>query len=204
VKPAGLHISHPDPAIRERTIEYLNGLIIFADDIDCRRMVFGSPRQRTIEGIKKSDGWALAEDTFRRCLKTLEERDVTIGIEPLRRSMTNFINRAEEAARFIEALGSDHIKIALDVYAMTGEEDSPAETIKRYGKSLVHFHANDDNEKGPGTGGADYEQIGKALESIGYEGYVSVEVFKFDPGPKIIAEDSLRFLKRLFSKNRFC
>jgi len=199
VKPPGLHISHPDPAVRARTAEYLKGLIAFADDIGCRTLVFGSPKQRTIEGVQIYEGWKLAEETFRRCIKALEDRDVKIGIEPLRRNMTNFINRAEEAARFIEALGSEHIKLTLDVYAMTGEEESPAEAIRRYGRKLVHFHANDDNEMGPGTGGADYGQIARALKDIGYSAYVSVEVFKFEPSPEAIAEDSIRYLKKILS-----
>ncbi|MBO3802934.1 MAG: sugar phosphate isomerase/epimerase [Candidatus Brockarchaeota archaeon] len=200
VKPPGLHVSHPDPAVRLRTVEYLKGLAAFADDIGCRVLVFGSPKQRSIEGVRESEGWKLAEDTFKRCVKTLEDRDVTVGIEPLRRSMTNFINKAEDAARFIEAVGSERVKLALDVYAMTGEEDSPTETIRRYGKCLVHFHANDDNERGPGTGGADYVQIARALEDVGYGGYISVEVFKFDPSPEAIAGESIRYLRKLFPR----
>jgi sugar phosphate isomerase/epimerase len=198
VKPPGLHVSHPDPAIRSKTASYLRELIAFADDIGCRRMVFGSPKQRSIEGMPKSQGWRLAEETFRSCLKVLDDRDVTIGLEPLRRDMTNFLNKAEEVAQFIDVLGSDRVRLTLDVYAMTGDEDSPAETIRRYGNLLTHFHANDDNERGPGAGGANYEQIKSALEGIGYTGYLSVEVFKFDPDPKTIAEHALRFLRGLF------
>jgi len=199
VKPEGLHISHPDPNVRSKTAEYLRELISFADDIDCRTMVFGSPRQRDIRGMEKSQGWKLAQETFGACVRTLEERDVTIGLEPLRHDMTNFINRAEEAALFIKAMGCDHIKLALDVYAMTGEEESPADAIRNNSEILVHFHANDDNERGPGTGGADYQRIKTALEDIGYAGYLSVEVFKFDPDPRTIAQGSLDFLKGLFT-----
>lgn len=199
VKPEGLHISHSDPIVRSKTAEYLRELVSFADDIDCRTIVFGSPRQRNIQGMEKSQGWRLAQETFRTCIKVLEDRDVTIGLEPLRHDMTNFINRAEEAALFIKAIGSDRIKLTLDVYAMTGEEDSPADTIRKNGKILVHFHANDDNERGPGTGRADYQGIKTALEDIGYDGYLSVEVFKFDPDPRTIAQGSLDFLRGLFT-----
>jgi len=199
VKPAGLHISHPDPSVKSRTVEYLRELITFADDIGCRTMVFGSPRQRDIQGMYRSQGWKLAQETFGACVRALEDRDVTIGLEPLRHDMTNFINKADEAAKFIEAIGSDHFKLTLDVFAMTGEEVSPADTILKHGKSLVHFHANDDNERGPGTGGADYRQIKTALEKVGYGGYVSIEVFKFDQDPRAIARGALDFLRGLFA-----
>lgn len=199
VKPAGLHICHPDPSVRSKTIEYLRELISFADDIGCRTMVFGSPGQRSIQGMDKAQGWKLALETFRACVSALEDRDVTIGLEPLRHDMTNFINKADEAVRFIDAVGSDHFRLTLDVYAMTGEEASPANTIRKHGKSLVHFHANDDNERGPGTGSADYKQIRAALEKIGYMGYASVEVFKFDQDPRAIAQGALDFLRGLFA-----
>jgi len=199
VKPEGLHISHPDPSVRSKTIEYLKELISFADDIGCRTMVFGSPRQRDIQGMDKFQGWRLAQETFGACVRALEDHDVTIGLEPLRHDMTNFINRADEAARFIEAIGSDNFRLTLDVFAMTGEEVSPADTIRKHGRSLVHFHANDDNERGPGTGGADYNQIKTALEDVGYVGYASIEVFKFDQDPRAVAQDALIFLRKLFA-----
>jgi len=199
VKPAGLHISHPDPSVRSKTVEYLRGLISFADDIGCRTMVFGSPGQRNIQGMDKSQGWKLALETFRACVRDLEDRGVTIGLEPLRHDMTNFINKADEAAEFIDAIGSDNFKLTLDVFAMTGEEASPAYAIRKHGRSLVHFHANDDNERGPGTGGADYKQIKAALENIGYMGYMSIEVFKFDQDPRAIARGALDYLRGLFA-----
>jgi len=199
VKPVGLHISHPDPSVRSKTIEYLRELISFADDIGCRTLVFGSPRQRDIQGMDKSQGWKLAQETFGACVRSLEDRDVTIGLEPLRHDTTNFINRADEAAQFIEAIGSDHFRLTLDVFAMTGEEVSPADTIRKHGRSLVHFHANDDNERGPGTGGADYKQIKMALEDVGYMGYASIEVFKFDQDPRTVAQGALDFLRKLFA-----
>jgi sugar phosphate isomerase/epimerase len=34
---------------------------------------------------------------------------------------------------------------------------------------------------------------------VGYDGFVSVEVFKFDEGPEAIATRSLEYLKRVFA-----
>jgi sugar phosphate isomerase/epimerase len=44
----------------------------------------------------------------------------------------------------------------------------------------------------------DFNPIGVALREVGYDGYVSVEVFKFDEGPEVIATKSLETLKRCF------
>ena len=49
---------------------------------------------------------------------------------------------------------------------------------------------------GPGWGAVDFEPIFEALRDIDYKNYVSVEVFKFDPGPEAIARKSIEYMKR--------
>jgi len=45
----------------------------------------------------------------------------------------------------------------------------------------------------------DFKPIAAALKEVGYDGYVSVEVFNFDEGPEIIATKSFEYLKRTFA-----
>ena len=44
----------------------------------------------------------------------------------------------------------------------------------------------------------DFKPIAAALKEAGYNGFVSVEVFKFEEGPEVIASKSLEYLKRAF------
>jgi sugar phosphate isomerase/epimerase len=53
--------------------------------------------------------------------------------------------------------------------------------------------------KGPGFGDVDFKPIAAALKEVGYNGYVSVEVFNFDEGPEVIASKSLEYLKATFA-----
>ena len=70
------------------------------------------------------------------------------------------------------------------------------DTIKKYAPYLKHYHANDENLKGPGFGPVNFAPILKALKEIDYDGYVSVEVFDFDMGPVGIAARSFEYMQQ--------
>ncbi len=95
-------------------------------------------------------------------------------------------------------LPSPAFRIILDVKAMCSESKPLPQIIRESWPHFAHFHANDRNFKGPGFGDVDYAPIAAALKDVGYTGFVSVEVFKFDEGPEAIATRSLEYLRRSF------
>ena len=62
-------------------------------------------------------------------------------------------------------------------------------------EDIGHFHVNDPNLYGPGMGELDYAPIVKAIHDIGWDKWLSVEVFKYDPDPETIARRSIEYLK---------
>jgi sugar phosphate isomerase/epimerase len=90
------------------------------------------------------------------------------------------------------------MKIILDVKAMCSEATPIPEIIRASWPDFAYVHANDRNLKGPGFGDVDFRPIAAALRAVGYDGWVSVEVFKFDEGPEAIATRSLAYLKETF------
>ncbi|MEK9948425.1 MAG: sugar phosphate isomerase/epimerase family protein, partial [Verrucomicrobiales bacterium] len=124
---------------------------------------------------------------------------ITICFEPLAPSETNFMNTASEAIEFIERLPSPAFKIILDVKAMCSMGQPIPDIIRQSAPHFAYFHANDANLKGPGCGEVDFVPIAQALKEVSYDGYVSVEVFKFEEGPEVIATESLSYLKQSFS-----
>ena len=197
VGPDGVHVTHPDKAVRDFTAQYLVDLAHFCGDIGGKVMIFGSPKQRRVEtGVAYGQAFDNAVEVFSRALPTCEERGVTICMEPLTHLETNFCISAEETVRLIDKVDHPHFRLLLDTKAMTFEKEGRPATIRKYGKYLAHYHANDENLNGPGWGKVDFGPIFEALRDVGYQHYVSVEVFKFDPGPEAIATKSLEYLKR--------
>lgn len=199
VKPEGLYLNHPNRVIRARTANYFVDLVDCCADLGGKVMVVGSPKQRNLlPGVSGDQAWAWTAETFRDAVKQAEERGVTICFEPLAPAETNFITTAAAALEFVQPFRSPAFKIILDVKAMCSEAKSIPQIIRESWPHFAHFHANDKNLKGPGFGDVDFRPIAAALREVGYNGYVSVEVFKFEEGAEVIASRSLEYLRQSF------
>jgi sugar phosphate isomerase/epimerase len=199
VKPEGLSLIHSDASIRSRTAKYFVELVDCCADLGGKIMVVGSPKQRNIHaGVSPQQAWDWTAQTFRDAVKRAEDRGVTICFEPLAPAETNFINTAAEAIEFVQPFQSRAFQIILDVKAMGSEAKPIPQIIRESWPHFAHFHANDKNLKGPGFGDVDFRPIAATLREVGYSGYVSVEVFKFEEGPEVIATRSLEYLQQSF------
>jgi sugar phosphate isomerase/epimerase len=199
VQAEGMYLNHPDAAVRTRTAKYFCDLVDFCADLGGKIIVVGSPKQRNVmDGVAPQQAWDWALGTFRDSVKQAGQRGVTICFEPLAPSETNFINTAADAVRFIQQQPSPNFKIILDVKAMSSESKPIPQIIRESRGHFAYFHANDRNLKGPGFGDVDFKPIAAALREAGYDGTVSVEVFKFEEGAEVIATKSIEYLKRVF------
>jgi sugar phosphate isomerase/epimerase len=200
VQAEGMYLTHPDAETRRRTSKYFCDLADFCADLGGKTIVVGSPKQRNImDGVTPQQAWDWAAEVFRPAVKRAEQRGVIICFEPLAPSETNFINTAADGIKFIQQFNSPAMKIIIDVKAMCSEAKPIPQIIKESWPHFAYFHANDKNLKGPGFGDVDFKPIAAALKEVGYNGYVSVEVFNFDEGPEVIATKSIEYLKRTFA-----
>ncbi len=199
VKPEGLHLNSLDPTVRKRTVDYLRAEVDFCSDIGGRVMIVGSPKQRNVlPGQAYPEVWQRSIEVFGGLAEHAGQRDVCLCIEPLGANETNFIHTAEQARRLVQAVGHPNFQMMLDVKAMCQDEEPIPDIIRASAPYLKHFHANDENLLGPGFGQTDFGPIAQALREINYDGYVSVEVFDFSPGPRKIANKSIEHLRKVF------
>ncbi len=195
--PEGLHLTCRDDATRARTAEYLIELAHFCGEIGGTRMIFGSPKQRNLEeGQTHQEGFDNARAVFERVLPALEEHGIVLCMEPLAANETNFCQSAKDTVALIDAVDHPNFQLILDTKAMVDEPLGRPDTIKKYAPHLKHYHANDENLKGPGFGPVNFAPIFGALNEIDYDGYVSVEVFDFDMGAVGIAGRSFEYMQR--------
>jgi len=201
VGPGKFSITTPDHSLYIHTRNYLAALVGICADLGGQIMVFGSPRQRN---IGTGDDPAVARHQVVNMFKELsviaDDFGITICFEPLTAKETNFINTMKEGIALINEVNHPAFQLHLDVKAMAGAElKSAGDTIiEEGGKHLRHFHANDPNLLGPGMGDLDQAPIGRALHTVGYKGWISVETFVDGPGPEETARASMESLKKCY------
>lgn len=198
VKPPGLYITHPDPAVRRRTADYFRQLVDLCADLGGKVMVVGSPKQRSLlPGVSRDQAVAYAAEVFRPCLDPAARRGVTLAFEPLGPAETDFVNTVAEGIEVVKRVNHPAFRINLDVKAMSSEAQSIADVIRSAKDYVAHVQVNDPNLLGPGMGEVKYEPIIAALREIGYDGWLSVEAFDFNAGAERIARESIDYLKRV-------
>ena len=197
-KTEGFHLTSPDAAVRRATAAYLVELGRFCHDLGGKVMVFGSPKQRNLlPGVSRAEGLKNALEVLRSALPTLADLGVILALEPLSPRTTNFMSTAAEAVELAEMVDSPNCRLLLDCLAMTSESTPIPELIRRHGRRLVHFHANDPNQRGPGMGELDFLPIFQALRDVAYRGWVSVEVFDTSSGGETIARRSIEYMRQV-------
>jgi sugar phosphate isomerase/epimerase len=196
-KTEGYHLTTSDRETRERTCAYLAQLTGLCRDLGGELMVLGSPQQRNFpDTMTHDEAERNAISVLEGLLPALERHRVTLALEPLGPGEGNFWNHAAQVARVVEHFGSQNIKLHLDVKAMSTEGSPIEQIIREQAAHMAHFHANDPNLLGPGMGEVEFEPIFKALLDVGYDGWVSVEVFNYKPGIEKIARDSMQNMRQ--------
>ena len=193
IKPAAVNFPvefRKDEATFRKDIEKLGDAASFSAAIGCPRMVtWLMPSSKT----PKAELRALYLKRFRACADVLARSHVRLGLEflgPLHlRKMEphEFIWRMNEMLAFARECGSN-VGLLLDVWHWHHAGATTDDIVKAGKDGIVHVHLSDapklppeqirDNERLlPGEGIINLTGFFRALQEIGYQGFVSVEVF---------------------------
>jgi len=180
----GRDLIHADPYYREMSQQYV---------IECIDMVAAlggniitivpSEVGKVIAMADPDTEWAWCVEGLKRIADHARKKNVKIGLEPLNRFETNFLNRHDQALCLASDVGED-VGVCLDVFHINIEESDVYQSILNTGSKLVDFHVADNNRRAVGEGTIDWPKIIATLKQAGYDGALTVEfVVPFDRSP---------------------
>jgi len=140
-----------------------------------------------------------AVDAVKKLVPTAEKLGVTVAIENV---WNKFLLSPLEMRDFIDSFESKRVGAYFDIgnVLLTG---FPEQWIKILGKRIKRVHIKD-FKKSFGTaegfvglleGNVDFVAVKKALEAIGYKGYVTAEMIPYSPGRP---EKTAKTMKKIF------
>lgn len=195
-KTDGMHLTSPDADVRKRLATYLVSLAEACHHLGGGVLVFGSPKQRSLHpDVSPAQAFEWARETFQSALPAIADFGVSICMEPLAPVETDFITTCAQAVELVDAVAHPNFVLHLDVKQMCSEPEPVPDLIRKYAGRAGHFHANDANLRGPGFGETDFIPVFHALNDAGYDGWVSVEVFNYEPDAETVARKSLDHMK---------
>jgi len=197
-KTKGYYLTTPDAEVRRRTSDYLGELARLCRDLGGQILVLGSPLQRNLlPGVTHDDAMKYAADVLRAAMPVCQECNVTLLVEPLGPQEGDFLRTADLGVELAKLVDSSFCRLHLDVKAMSSEGTPIPDIIRKHASWMDHFHANDPNRRGPGMGDLDFVPIFEALRDVNYQGWVSVEVFDYEPGVERLVRESIDYMRRI-------
>ena len=200
--PHGLHFTTPDTALRQKSVAYLHQLIDFCGDLEGEVMIFGSPKQRSTDGIPVAEARKYFVEGLVQVADHARQRGLKVLVEHLDRTQSDVVNTLSEAAELVAQVGHPAIQMMFDFHNTADETEPLATLLRRFYDDLWHVHVQemDGRYLGTGSSATDFVQAFQTLKDLGYDRWVSLEVFDFTPGGQRIAEESMRVLKEIESK----
>jgi D-psicose/D-tagatose/L-ribulose 3-epimerase len=208
----------PDVSVRENGATYLRHCIKATQTLGGTNLV--GPLYSAVGRT-----WQMTEDERARDTEILVgqlralaeyagEHGVKLGVEPLNRFETSFINLAAQAIEVVDRVAHPACGIMLDTFHMNIEEKSVGDAIRATGGRLFHLHSCENDRGAPGSGHVPWAEVEEALDEIGYDGPVVIESFtskvksiaraaaiwrSFEPSQDALAENGLAFLRQLLT-----
>ena len=172
-----ISLSDIDDEKRDRCIKRFKEMIDFAAPYGAQVNI-GRVRGSIVPDVRPEVTIDRAVSAFRELAEYAEDKGVIVALEPVSRIYSNFINTTAEGRDMVDRVAHPNFKIMLDVFHMNVEDVNMFEEFRKSVGYFDYVHVCDNNRLYPGNCGFDFKKIIGTLKEIGYEGWVSAEVFQ--------------------------
>ncbi len=173
-------ISSSDPHVQKNGVDALKRAIDMTSIMEANLLtgvVHAAWGISNTLGKEKQDKFKNSSNSIKKISSLLTEKNIKLGIEPLNRYESDFINTVDEGLRLCELIDHPNVGLLLDTYHMNIEEKDMCQSIEKAKDKLFHFQVAENDRGVPGSGSINWPEIFSTLKKINYKGHVSLEMF---------------------------
>jgi D-psicose/D-tagatose/L-ribulose 3-epimerase len=200
--PVGLSITTSDRTVWQKSVDVLRASVELCAELGGIYLVHGSPAQRrvsdAVDAKRAEEAWSLAAEAAQKA-------GVVYCLEALARPDCNFINTLAEASAVVQRIGNPAFKSMIDTLASSLMEAEPvADLIRKWMPTglVRHVQLNDRNKRGPGEGDDKFAPVLAALKETGYDGWVAMEPFIYEPDGPTCAARMIGYVSGLLEQSK--
>lgn len=152
------------------------------------------------QGLSENELLRIFENGINEVLKTAENEKVTVLVEP---EPGLLIENSEQFIKFIKNFDSKHIGLNFDIGHFFCVGEDPSQVIYKLSEYVRHVHLEDiaadrtHHHLMLGEGAIDIGSVFKSMKDIGYEGFITIELYPYQECPINAAKNAMKFIKSL-------
>jgi D-psicose/D-tagatose/L-ribulose 3-epimerase len=169
----------PDPAVRRAALKRLQWLIertaTLGGEVLCGPL-HSAWKVFTGRGPTE-DERRFGADVLRAAGEAAARAGVRLGIEFLNRFECYFLNTTADTRDLVSRIEHPAVQVHYDTHHAHLEEKDVARAIAGAAKEIGHVHVSENDRGTPGRGQVRWEETFRALQDIGYDGWLVIESF---------------------------
>ena len=186
-----------DPALRKKRIDYTLRCIDLAAALGAENLSTepGGP----LEGMDRDKAVSVFLEGLSSVTERAREKNVRVLIEP---EPGLLIENSRQFLRLLQHLDTEVFGLNFDVGHFFCVGEDPSALIRELKEFIYHFHLEDIAASRQhyhlqlGDGAIDLSGVLNSIDAIGYQGFVTVELYTYEDRPEDAARGALKYLRR--------
>jgi protein FrlC len=194
----GFNVASPSAEERRNTIEQYKKVIDLCSEWGGKTVIYVAGWQ--IFGTSRAQAWEWSRQALTEVGRYAADQGVTMVIEPTPVD-SNLVESCDDAIEMMHDVGAPNVKLMFDTIHAMYRNEVPTDYVYQMGSDLKHVHLSDVDRLPPGAGRGDFVALVAALQEIGYDGYLAMEIGfnRRDVEPDKVARQAYEYMKPLVS-----
>ncbi len=212
---AATDITSEDAALRAAGEAHLRTCIEICHELESEILCGVLYAPWGVTGRRQADAATRSIDVLVRVAEYAASRGVTLAVELLNRYEGSLLNTVNDGLRFVRRIGAHNVGLHLDTFHLSIEEKDLGWAVMQAGERMVHLHVCENDRGVPGSGSVRWRALERALQTIDYDSWITLESFvtsnceigdavaiwrNIEPSRRHAAQEGIAFLRDLFKE----